>query len=343
MLNIKQCQKLEGMLQQLVNQNQLAGFTMAIMTLDETYSSYGGYRQLVDQKVVNSLDTIYDMASLSKLLSTATCILKMMEEETIQLQTKISDYLEIAEKEITVQDCLTHTTGFDDNDIADYKTYSDQQFLQALKQMRSHDDLKGKVHYSDTNFIYLGWLVDKLKGSLADYAKKTIFTPLGMKHTTYCPDDRSLCAPTEVTAERGIICGEVHDGKGYRLHGTGGSSGVFSNLEDVEKFVYMMMDEQNSFLSKQSRALLKTPLADTPTGRRSIGWIISDPATCSMGSKYSQHTLYHTGFTGGSILIDLDRKISLIILCNRVHPTRNNSAILDLRKDLHNQLYRCLK
>lgn len=342
MLNNKACKEVNKLLRRLVDKNLIPGFNMAIVTLDDEYTDTYGYRQLVPEKLPATRDTLYDLASLSKVVSTTSCILKLIENKEITLETTIHGIVpEIVNKNYTIKDCLTHTTGLPPG-IPNYKKMSDEEFYHTLYTIEPDSTKIGTVVYSDINFIYLGLVVDKLKGSLATYAKETVFKPLGMDHTTYQPKDITNVAATEATENRGVICGVVHDGTNFRMGATAGNAGVFSCLDDLIKFVRMMLNDDDPFLSHETRQMLRTCYADEGADRRTLGWIISSNKT-SMGYEFSEHALYHTGFTGGSILIDLDKKFGFIILCNRIHPSRDNTSILNYRYVLNSIVYDCLE
>ena len=337
MLREKQCEIVNDLLKYLVDGDMLCGYNLAIVTPDEEYVRSYGYRQKVGELLEADRDTIYDLASLSKVVSTTTCILKLVESKEISLNDTVHSLLPRFEDEgVTVLECLTHSSGL--RDIDDYKKLSDEQFLDATYKAKPLEGQKGKIFYADINFILLGFVIAGLKGSLDGFAREAVFRPLGMNHTCYNPADVSNCAATEVTSQRGIICGKVHDGKAYRLGGVGGSAGVFSCIDDLIIFVRMMMDDENGFLSKQTREMLRKSWCDVGADRRTLGWVMSTDKS-SMGLKFSEHALFHTGFTGGSILIDLDSKLSVVILCNRIHPNRNNSSILKFRDIINTFAY----
>ncbi len=341
MINNKACENLFSLVKWLVDNDHLCGFNMAVVTPDEEYVRSYGYRQLVPEKLPADRNTLYDLASLSKVTSTTSCILKLIENGELTLQTPIHQVLpEFANEEITVLDCLTHTTGL--IDVPEYKKLNDEEFISALYNMQPNEKMKGNIFYSDTNFILLGFVIDRLKGSLKDYAEETVFRPLGMTHTCYQPKETENCAATEVTEKRGVIKGVVHDGKAFRLNGIAGSAGVFSTVDDLIKFVRMIMNEKDPFFSPETRKMLRTCFADKGADRRTLGWIMSTDKS-SMGIQYSQHALYHTGFTGGSILVDLDRQFAFILLSNRVHPKRDNSSILKFRDTINSLAYDCVK
>ncbi|MBR0385923.1 MAG: beta-lactamase family protein [Erysipelotrichaceae bacterium] len=342
MLNQNACRKTDELLRRLVDKQLIPGYNMAIVTSDDVFVQTYGWRQTYPEKKPATRETLYDLASLSKVVSTNTCILKLLESGELTLDTTIHSIVpEVINPDYTILDCMTHTTGLPPG-IANYKKMSDEEFFHTLYTIKPDPEKAGTIVYSDINFLYLGLVIDRLKGSLKDFARKAVFEPLGMTHTCYQPEDISNVAATEVTEQRGVICGVVHDGTNFRMGGTGGNAGVFSTIDDLIRFTRMMMNDDDPYLSPETRQMLRTCYADKGQDRRTLGWILSTTKS-SMGFEFSPHTLYHTGFTGGSILIDLDRKLSFIILCNRVHPSRDNSSILEYRPVLNSIVYDCLE
>lgn len=349
MLSYKGLETFDELMKQLAEDNAAAGMAVALVTCDEKWEKCYGYRQIVPEKEEATLDTIWDLASCSKVLVTATCIMKLIEEGLITLDTKVSDVLpELLQKEITIKECLTHSSGLP-ADVNGYKAMSLEEMFEAIWHIEKQPDLRGKVNYSDVNFILLGLVVAKLKGSLNEYAEEIMFKPLNMNNTCYNPASslKARCAAYEdIAARGGVIRGIVHDGKGFKLGGVSGHAGVFSTLEDVTHYVEMMLNDGiyngKRFFKEETMELYKTCLTEGKNEKRSIGWIISD-SSYPLGHYFSEHTLYHTGFSGPSILIDLDKKIGCVVLANRVHPTRENKKILAARKEIHDAAYQCLK
>ncbi|MBQ4254182.1 MAG: beta-lactamase family protein, partial [Erysipelotrichaceae bacterium] len=186
MLRKDRCEMAEGLLKYLVDEDRLCGYNFAVVTPDEEYVSSYGYRQKVGELLKADRNTIYDVASLSKVVSTTTCILKLLEAKEISLDDTIHSLIpRFADESVTVLECLTHSSGL--RDIDDYKKLSDEQFIDAIYNARPLEEGKGIIFYADINFILLGFLIAKLKGSLDGYASEAVFKPLGMKHTCYNP------------------------------------------------------------------------------------------------------------------------------------------------------------
>ena len=330
-------------LNEYVNDNKIPGAALAFVTKDKVYKGHVGYRQLVNEKLEVEEDTIYDLASLTKVVSTTTMALSLMEKGYFSLKTPLKELLpEFRFPEVNMRHVLTHTSGICFDDKAYKSLKGRQQFLEFVCQKALEFTPGSKVVYSDFGYVLLGFVIENLVGSLDEYSKKLIFDPLKMKDTVYNPDKHGLanrCAASEDTKDRGIIKGEVHDGKGYRLNGLSGNAGLFSTTSDLSRFVQMLLNDgeldNEKVLSKSTINLLKKCYTDGLNDRRTLGWIISDP-NANMGDYYSDECIFHTGFTGTSLYIDFKKECGIILLTNRIHPSRDNTSIMDLRNKIHN-------
>lgn len=349
MLNYSKLQKLDEILEETVKSGATCALSAALVTKDCQWMKFYGNRQVTPSEEANDFDTIFDLASISKVLVTTTCILKLKEEGLLLLETKIADILsDFKEKEITIKQCITHSSGLP-ADIDGYKLMSRDEMIEAAMKIQKDPQWIGKVHYSDVNFILLGMVVAKLKGSLDGYAKEVMFEPLKMINTTYNPSEelKDRCAAYEWIENRGgVIRGVVHDGKAYKLGGVSGHAGVFTTLEDITHYVQMLLNDGiyqgKRFFSKDTMELLKHSQTEGMNERRSIGWIISD-GNYALGKNFSDRTLYHTGFSGPSMVIDFKRQMGCIVLANRVHPSRENKLILSARNTIHDAAYACVE
>lgn len=308
------------------------------------YDCYG-YKALIPKKEPLSIDTIYDIASLSKVVSTSTLVCKLMEEGLIDLETKVSDILkEFPYKDIKVYDLITHTSGLPADD-KDYKLCKNKEELwNFILKLPLHNPTGTTVEYSCFGYIVLGKIIEHFKGSIEDYAKKVLFEPLESDNIMYNPylkgraDD---CAPTEVTQLRGVIKGIVHDGKANILEGLSGNAGIFSDIETLSKFVSMMLNDgvykNKQILSKETMKLFHKTFTEGLNEKRTMGgWFHGDKNT-SAGELVSDDSLYHTGFTGTSIYIDYQRGFALILLANAVHPSRVHK-MNDIRKRFYSEI-----
>lgn len=295
-----------------------------------------GKKAMIPQEEMNSEDTLYDLASLSKVVSTTMIVLKLIEEGKMLLSDDILQYLpDCPFENMDILSLLTHTSGLPPIIEVDRNDTKESIYNKICHIKRQHT---GEVVYSDVGYILLQFVLEALmKKSLDEIAKNYVFKPLGMLKTMYCPNDelKELCAPTEISPFlHRLLRGEVHDEKAYQLGGVAGHAGVFSCIEDMEKYATMMLND--TFLSWPIKKLCYQPALKHMTIPRGIGFLTSDK---KIGSYLSATVAYHTGFCGNSILLDYDKQIAIIVLSNRVHPTRNNEKILEWRKTMHDAIY----
>ena len=333
--------RIEALVQYMVENDISPAVSLAVITKTDSFMTYGGYKQITPEKIENEANTIYDLASISKVLVTTTLILKLMEEGLLSLKKKVKDILpKFNYPDITIKHLITHTAGFP-ADLANYKKMSKEEMIDAIYHVPLEYETGTKVVYSDLGFILLGLVITSIKGSLETYAQEVLFTPLKMKDTGYNPSSElmSRIASTEVSEERGHICGSVHDGKAFKLEGVSGHAGVFSTINDISNFVKMLLQdgvfEGKQILHSATIALMTTLQTEGLNEKRGLGWILSDP-NYPLGDYASARTIFHTGFTGSSILIDFEKGVGVVTLSNRVHPSRENKKILEYRNQIHN-------
>ena len=330
-----------------IDESQIPGCDIAILKGDSSAHFSLGNRQIKPTIIPNTKDTIWDLASLTKVVSTTTCILKMYENNEIKLTTRVSDILEkFPLKDITIHHLLTHTSGLHP-DIVGYKNMTSQEMIESLWHLDYYYLIGSKVVYSDVNFILLGLIIEKFHHSIPEYINEICFKPLNMNTTMFKPDEAhaKLCASYEDIPNRGgIIKGVVHDGKCYKLGGVTGHAGLFSTLNDLEIFTRMILNDGSyngiTILKKSTIDLLKKCQTKNLDLSRTYGWFFSEPSS-SIGNHYSDTTLFHTGFSGPSILIDFKNKLIVIILTNRVHPSRDAIKFLESRSHIHTLIYEC--
>ena len=329
---------IKNYLDSIINEKRVPGISVALVK-DDTIFYNCGYTDYKNNIEVNE-NTLYDLASLTKVISTTTLILKLIEENYFSLDTKVKDILnDFKYDDVTILNLLTHTSGLPADDKNYKQCYSAQELWKFTLSESLTYQTNSKVEYSDFNYIILGKIIEKFKISIEDYANKIIFEPLHMINTMYNPSLKNRkhdCAPTEVTSERGTIQGEVHDGKAFKLNGFSGNAGLFSCTSDLAKFVRMILNNDGTILKKETIDLFKHSFTENLNLNRTLGWFFNDPSTPVYGVA-SDTSIWHTGFAGGSILIDFKQNLGVIILTNRVHPSRNND-ISDIRKRIHELL-----
>ena len=334
-------------LEKLIADHKIPGCEFALVTKDHVESMMMGNRQSEPVQLPVESNTLYDLASLTKVVVTSTLSLQLLEEEKISLETSLSKILEdFPYSNITLGMLLCHASGLPE-DNKDYKQCKNKEELYTfIKKLPLESKPGTKYAYSDFGYILLGMAIEKITGeSLDRLAHEKIFVPLHMNNTLYKPkqssNDKYNYAATEIESDRGLINGIVHDGKAFRMNGISGNAGLFSNIEDVSIFTQMFLNNGCSkdgikVLDQSSISLLKEWRYPNLDVKRTVGWFADEPVQASFGDYYSKHCLYHTGFTGTSIYIDFDRKMGIVLLTNSIHPTRERHSMKEARSVLHN-------
>lgn len=298
-------------------------------------------------------DTVFDMASLTKPIVTATLTMKLLDRGKIGLEDPVSSYLKeqgnINLSKFSFRTLLSHSSGLPDVYPLQKNGTTRNDYLNTIDAVSRGVDISKREEYSDLNYILLGLVLEEIMGEPLDLlAEKEIFKPLGMNNSCFNPDvDRMRIAPTEITEDRGQVWGRVHDEKADGLGGVTGHAGLFSTIEDVEKYAKAFMEFK--LFSRKTTRLMTTPANEYLGGTFGLGWMIKGNRTSLSGPSYGYSlfmgdycpmgTVGHTGFTGTSLVMDLLNKISVVILTNRVYPTRENTGILKFRRLFHNIVF----
>jgi beta-N-acetylhexosaminidase len=305
--------------------------------------------------------TMYDIASLTKVVVTTTLVAKLVEGDfpvPLDLDARVDRYLpEWAtgpdpngwRSKVTVRHLLTHTSG-----LPPFKEYwrtstGKQDTLTRIFAEPLDYEPGTKEVYSDLGIILMAQIVERLTGrSLDDLAKAYIFSPLGMKDTTYRPAQKlwPWIAPTEFdkNLRHKLVQGEVHDENAFTMGGVSGHAGVFSTAPDLAAFSQMLLNggvyAHRRILKRATIAQFTTP-QQLSNGTRTLGWAVPTEGSSS-GHFFSAHSFGHTGFTGTSIWIDPDRQVFVVLLTNRVNPTRENMKIAQVRPAVHDAVMQAL-
>ncbi len=298
------------------------------------YRKAFGHRALVPKKLPMTVDTIFDVASLTKVVATTTAIMQLVEQGKIVLSAPVIDYwpeFKANGKEaISVRELMTHYSGLPpDLDLkpgwSGYETA-----MKMIVGEKLMDPPGTRFVYSDINFETLGELVRRVSGEPLDvYCSEHIFKPLGMKETRFKPPAtlRRRIAPTQYQyGDRGkMLWGEVHDPTSYNMGGVAGHAGLFSTADDLTIFAQMLLDggSYNGVRILSPLTVEKMTSPQTPPDRmvlRGLGWDLDSPFASNRGELFEVGSFGHTGFTGTGIWIDPVTKTYIIILTNRVHP-----------------------
>jgi len=306
------------------------------------YRKAYGNRALLPAKEPMTADTIFDIASLTKIVATTSGMMKLVEQGRVKIDDPVTAYLPAFQgglSSITVRDLMTHFSGlrpdldidppWGGNDGSGYET----GIRKALTDKPAGPP-ETKFVYSDINFILAGEIVHRLSGLPEnEYVKRILFDPLGMRDTTYLPSPalKSRIAPTEMQKDGVILRGVVHDPTARYMGGVAGHAGVFSTADDLGKFCQMILDGGDSIFDPATIAKFTTPAA--PPNQpilRGLGWDIQSPYSGVRGALFPVGSFGHTGFTGTSIWLDPSSRTYVILLTNSVHP-HQRKAITPLR------------
>ena len=304
-----------------------------------------------------------DIASLTKVVATTTLVAKLVEGDfpvPLDLDAKVERYLpewtaganrqdlEWRDR-VTVRHLLTHTSG-----LPPFKEYwrtskSKQETLSRIFAEPLDYEPGTKEVYSDLGIILMAEIIERLTGrKLDDLARSYIFSTLGMNDTTFRPAKNLWpgIAPTEFdrNLRNRLVQGEVHDENAFTMGGVSGHAGVFSTAPDLAAFCQMLL---NGGVYAHRRILKRATIAQFTTPQplsnrtRTLGWAVPTEGSSS-GHYFSNHSFGHTGFTGTSIWIDPDRQLFVVLLTNRVNPTRENQKIAQVRPAVHDALMQAL-
>lgn len=320
---IKRLEEINALLKEMIDDHMICGASWAYVAEEGTELHYKGKRGAVEPYDQEELfpGMYYDLASLSKVVGTTSRVLQLVEQKRLQLDTPVSRILEnFRYPEVTVGNLLLHNSGLM-AEVIEKEQLTRETIVQRVYETPQLFSSKKKFLYSDTGFILLGFIIQKLDHStLEDSMRTHVFEPLSMAHTSYRTDKKRIYVPTEYTAKRGCICGEVHDSKAYLL-GESGSAGLFSTLDDLAVFAGQYLRRSPGLFQSGTYELLE----QTCIYARTYGW----------SREYGGKTLYHTGFTGTSMLLDMEEKAGFILLTNRIHATRSQVEFLEGRKRLN--------
>ena len=303
------------------------------------YRKAYGNRALEPKREVMTLDTVFDCASLTKVLATTNAIMQLWEQGKFRMNDPVAKYLpEFAQngkQDITIRQLLVHYSGLpEDLDLSKKWEGKDAAYQMAFQVAPEHPPGSMFV-YSDINFVVLGALVERLSGeSLDEYAAKHVFEPLGMKETRFLPPPswHARIAPTEEDENHHLLRGVVHDPTARRMGGVAGDAGVFSTADDVAIFAQALLDGGRGVLTPATVAKMTAPQQPVNgTSLRGFGWDIDSPFSTNRGELLPVGGYGHTGFTGTSLWIDPTTKTYIVLLTNAVHmnvlPKKKGSAV----------------
>lgn len=340
-----------------VNKKDIPGAVVVVGNKEKiVYREAFGWRQIIPEPQPMEIDLIFDVASLTKPIATATSIMILVERGRLSLQDKVKDFIpeftpfkgkEKKADDVRIWHLLTHTSGLPPyTEPAKVKIkYGSPCSLENMVRHIAELDKKappGKEFvYSCLGYITLSYIVEKISGqNLAEFAQNNIFIPLKMKKTLFIPDEVTIpfCVPTQII-DGNLLQGVVHDPLARLLGGISGNAGLFSTADDLALFARMMLNEGElngrRILSPLSVQRMTEIFPEAEFSGRGLGWDIDSPYSTAGGDIFGRSSYGHTGYTGTSIWIDPETEIFFVFLTNRVHPD-DRGSIVSLRTRLAN-------
>ncbi len=310
------------------------------------YRKAFGKRVLGESPESMTPDTVFDLASLTKPVATATSVWQLIERGKLRLDDPVAKYWpEFAANgkgAVTVEQCLLHTSGLTpDNSIQDYVGSRDDM-LAKIAGLKLEAPAGTRFKYSDIGFIVLGELVGRVGGQpLDEFARANTFALLGLTATGYKPAEPVLSrvAPTGVRDGKPMV-GVVHDPRAFALGGVAGHAGLFGSADDLERFARMLLRggelDGVRVLKPDTVKLLTEPVEVPGGGFRSRGWDVDTGFSAPRGDGFGKRTGFgHTGFTGTSVWIDPPSKTAVVLLTSRLHPADDTKkSVTALRKEV---------
>jgi CubicO group peptidase (beta-lactamase class C family) len=340
------------------------------------YERAFGSRSLVPARSPMQAGTIFDLASLTKPLATSTAIMLLIKGKKLRLDDHVTRFIPtfgvFGKSPITVRQLLNHSSG-----LAAWKPFHEEivkgeksgkiNFI-ASRAAKSH--VLEQIHrekllsppgtqslYSDLGFMILGEVVEFISGCGLDrFCQDKVFKPLGLRSTSFVDLTQlrtrriqpveEMIAPTENCPWRKkVLCGEVHDDNAYVIGGVAGHAGLFASARDVHSLLARLtlcLRGQDDFVPQSLLQEFLTKDETVADSTRALGWDTPSSGKSASGSYFSPRSVGHLGFTGPSVWWDLEKRCHVILLNNRVHPTRKNERIKDFRPHIHDLIMKTI-
>ncbi|HTW09505.1 MAG TPA: N-acetylmuramic acid 6-phosphate etherase [Acidimicrobiales bacterium] len=302
--------------------------------------AYGGYACTYGEVIPATAGTLYDLASLTKVVCTTTLVMLGRERGWFGLDDEVGRWLpRYPVAGTTLRHLLTHTAGLADHRSFYRSARGRAEVEAALMGEAANTQPGGEVSYSDLGFMVLGWALEAACGRpLDELFSLDVAAGLGMEHSCFCPPaaQRHMVAATELDGdqrlERGLVWGEVHDGNAHALGGVAGHAGLFAPAGDLARFVRALLPGgPGGLLEPASIDLMRTRQAATGDDVRGLGWRLAPDEW----GAWPPGTIWHTGFTGTSLLVSPEAGTAVVLLTNSVHPQRRLDQQASVRTEVH--------
>ena len=312
-------------------------------------ASFGALTYAADAGAVTA-DSVYDLASLTKVIATATIAMRLVEHGGLTLDdlvtTHVPQWVGNDRDDVTIRDLLTHCSGLPDHRPLFQQAEGEEAFVRMICDLPLEFAPRSRSVYSDLGFILLGCILGR--GSSLEERFAAFWARAGAgEELQFRPPAtwRQRIAPTEVDPWRGrLLVGEVHDENCFAMGGVAGHAGLFGTASAVGAFarhVLQVLDGRSGGFSQASVAEFTTRRSDVPGSARALAWDTMLP-TSSCGTRMSARAIGHTGFTGTSLWLDPEAACYVVLLTNRVHPSRAGDGITQLRPAFHDAVMEAL-
>jgi CubicO group peptidase (beta-lactamase class C family) len=323
------------------------------------HEAYGKADAFSDRNV--TLNTVFDLASLTKPLATTLAIMKLEEQQKLTLDQTLGEIIVNFhgndKAEITVRQLLNHTSG-----LPDYKPYFEREnsifgrerkivFREFLVNEKLVCPIGKQTLYSDIGFMILCWIIEELSGKRLDrFVRDEIYAPEGLGELFFVDLDPMSQKVHESSWEfavtekcpwrKRVIAGEVHDDNAFVVGGIDGHAGLFGTANEVGRLLTMLQELYHGNLTERvlQSITIQKYFAKTEGNDRALGFDTPSPENSSCGHYFSQRTVGHLGFTGTSFWMDLEKEVNVILVTNRIHPSRENVRIRGFRPIIHDMV-----
>jgi uncharacterized protein YbbC (DUF1343 family)/CubicO group peptidase (beta-lactamase class C family) len=319
---------LDPIIHDAIAQQQIPGAVLIVGHEGQVvYRKAYGSRAIEPRREPMTLDTVFDCASLTKVVATTTAMMQLWEQGKFRMNDPVAKYLpdfaQSGKQDITIRQLLVHYSGLPE-DLDLVKKWEGKETGYRMAFEGAPDRAPGSAFvYSDINFIVLGALVERLSGeSLDEYTAKHVFGPLAMNQTRFLPPSpwQTRIAPTEEDENHHLLRGVVHDPTARRMGGVAGHAGLFSTADDLAKFAQALLDGGREIFTSPTVAKMTSPQQPVNgTVLRGFGWDIDSPFSTNRGELLPVGSYGHTGFTGTSLWIDPTTRTYIVLLTNAVH------------------------
>jgi len=337
--------KLDDLLNFGVKDGVYPGAAISIGNRDgELYRAVYGSRQLLPEVLPLEEDTLFDLASLTKIVSTTMVALKLIDGGKLHLDDRIGKFFDcpLDKKSLTIFDLMTHAGGLPAHVRLDHVAKSPNEVYDYILGLDLLAPAGKEVAYSCLGYILLGKICEQVGGKTLDkLAHEWVFAPLGLENTLYNPTIKKpyTYAVTEKDADGNWLSGVVHDENARYMGGVSGNAGIFSNIEEAGKLARMFANKAVGILSEDLFDHAVQNHTPNCGEARGLGFAVKGDFLVSCGKHFARGSYGHTGYTGTSMWIDPTNGLYIVFLTNRVHPTRENNKHLAFRREVHDLAY----